>query len=192
MVYSASSVMALQRYGSSTHFVVRHAIYLIPAIGVMLFLKRTSYWRLQSPAVAFALVGVSIMLLVAVYFLDPRHHRWLRLGLVNIQPAEIAKPAIVLFLAYFVAHRAAAINSRFTLWPVVMTVGAVILAVGIPDLGTAVVLGVTAAVVFFVAGWSGATADFCWGSRWWWGWCSSRRSRTGWRGSSTISIRSTS
>ena len=152
MVYSASSVMALQRYGSSTHFVLRHAVYLVPAIGVMLFLKRTSYWRLQTPAVAFALVGVSIMLLVMVYFLDPRHHRWLRLGLLNVQPAEIAKPAIVLFLAYFVAHRAAAINNRYTLWPAVMTVGVVILFVGIPDLGTAVVLGVTAAVVFFVAG----------------------------------------
>ena len=49
------------------------------------------------------------------------------------------------------AHRAPAINNRYTLWPAVMTVGLVILGVGIPDFGTAVVLGVTAAVVFFVA-----------------------------------------
>src|SRR6266576_630198 len=107
---------------------------------------------LFATTVALACFG-TVMLLALVYFFDPRQHRWLRLGgLLNIQPAEVAKPAIVLFLAYFVAHRAAAINNRHTLWPAVMTIGLVILGVGIPDFGTAVVLGVTAAVVFFVAG----------------------------------------
>src|SRR4051794_30642744 len=152
MVYSASSVMAMERYQSSTHFLLRHAIYLAPGLGLMMFLKRTRYPRLQTPAIAFATIGVAVMLLALVYFTDPQH-RWLRLGgVLNIQPAELAKPAIVLFLAYFVAHRAPAINNRHTLWPAVMTIGLVILAVGIPDFGTAVVLGVTAAVVFFVAG----------------------------------------
>src|SRR5207247_1872224 len=107
---------------------------------------------LQTPAVAFVAIGIVTMLLVLVYFLDPVYHRWLRLGLLNIQPAELAKPAIVLFLAYFVAHRAAAINNRYTLWPAVMTIGLVIVFVGVPDLGTAVVLATTAGVVFFVAG----------------------------------------
>jgi cell division protein FtsW len=154
MVYSASSVMAMQdpRYHSSTYFVIRHAIYLVPALLMMMFMKRTRYLKLQTPGIAFATIGSVIILLFLVYLLDPRQHRWLRLGALNIQPAEIAKPAIVLFLAYFVAHRAAAINNRHTLWPAVMTLGLVIVAVGIPDLGTAVVLAVTAAVVFFVAG----------------------------------------
>lgn len=155
MVYSASSVMAMQdpRYHSSTYFVVRHAIYLVPALMLMMFMKRTRYLKLQTPGIAFATIGSVVILLFLVYLLDPRQHRWLRLGgVLNIQPAEIAKPAIVLFLAYFVAHRAAAINNRHTLWPAVMTLGIVIVAVAVPDLGTAVVLGVTAAVVFFVAG----------------------------------------
>src|SRR5258708_3826769 len=154
MVYSASSVMAMENplYRSSTYFVVRHAVYLAPALALMMFLKRTRYTRLQTPGVAFAAIGSVIILLFLVYLLDPRHHRWLRLGLLNIQPAEVAKPAIVLFLAYFVAHRAPAINNRHTLWPAVMTLGLVIVFVGIPDLGTAVVLAATAGVVFFVAG----------------------------------------
>ena len=154
MVYSASSVMAMQspRYHSSTYFVARHAIYLGPALLLMMFLKWKHYLKLQTPAVAFVAIGIVTMLLVLVYFLDSDNHRWLRLGFLNIQPAELAKPAIVLFLAYFVAHRAAAINNRYTLWPAVMTVGIVILFVGIPDLGTAVVLAITAGVVFFVAG----------------------------------------
>jgi len=154
MVYSASSVMAMQdpRYHSSTYFVVRHAIYLIPGLALMMAMKRTRYPRLQTPAVAFATIGIAVMLLILVYFLGARQHRWLRMGFISIQPAEIVKPAMVLFLAYFVAHRARAINNRYTLWPAVMTVGLVIVLVGVPDLGTAVVLGVTAAVVFFVAG----------------------------------------
>ena len=155
MVYSASSVMAMQdpRYHSSTHFVIRHAIYLVPALLLMMFMKRTRYLKLKTPAVAFAAIGSVIILLFLVYLLDPQQHRWLRLGgVLNLQPAEVAKPAIVLFLAYFVAHRAPAINNKHTLWPAVMTLGLVIVAVGIPDLGTAVVLAVTAAVVFFVAG----------------------------------------
>src|SRR4030081_1762284 len=155
MVYSASSVMAMQdpRYHSSTYFVARHAIYLVPGLMMMMFMKRTRYLKLKTPGIAFAAIGTVIILLFLVYLLDPRQHRWLRLGgVLNIQPAEIAKPAIVLFLAYFVAHRAPAINNRHTLWPAVMTLGLVIVAVGIPDLGTAVVLAVTAAVVFFVAG----------------------------------------
>jgi cell division protein FtsW len=152
MVYSASSVMAMQdpRYHSSAYFVIRQAIFLVPGMALMMFMKRISYPKLQTPAVAFATIGCSIMLLALVYFLN--HSRWLRLGSINIQPAEIVKPAIVLFLAYFVSHRAQAINSRHTLWPAVMTVGLVIIGVGIPDFGTAVVLGATAAVVFFVAG----------------------------------------
>ncbi len=93
-----------------------------------------------------------MILLFLVYALDPKYHRWVRLGALSIQPAEVAKPAVVLFLAYFVAHRAAAINNRHTLWPAVMTIGLVIVGVGIADLGTAVVLGGTAAIVFFVAG----------------------------------------
>src|SRR5262249_963759 len=114
MVYSASSVMAMQspRYHSSTYFVARHAIYLAPALLLMIFLKWKLFLTLQTRAFAFVCKGISIMLLFLVSFPDPQYHRWLRLGFLNIHPAERAKPAIVLFLAYFVAHRAPAINNR--------------------------------------------------------------------------------
>src|SRR6266568_7203746 len=93
MVYSASSVMAMQdpRYHSSAYFVIRQAIYLAPGLALMMFMKRTSYPKLQTPAVAFSTIGVSIMLLALVYFVDGHHARWLRLGALNIQPAEVVK-----------------------------------------------------------------------------------------------------
>ena len=152
MLYSASSVMAEQKFGSSWHFVVRQAIWILPSLAVMMFLKRTDYRKLQTPAIAFTAIGLVIMLLGLVFFVDSVHHRWWRMGPVGLQPSELAKPALVIFLAYFVAQRRQAINNRYTLSPAALAVGLVILAVVVADLGTAVVLGVTATVVFFVAG----------------------------------------
>jgi cell division protein FtsW len=152
ILYSASSVIAELNFGSSWHFVLRQGLWLAPALLLMMFLKRTHYRKLQNSTVAFAAIGLVLMLLGLVFFVDSAHHRWLRLGIFGLQPSELAKPALVVFLAYFVAWRAQAINTRYTLYPAALVVGLVILAVVVADLGTAVVLGVTATVVFFVAG----------------------------------------
>ena len=153
ILYSASSIMAQLRYGSAWHFVVRQGAWAVVAVLVMMTLKRTSYRKFQSPAVAFCAIGVALLMLGLVYLTDGAHHRWLRLGPMSLQPSELAKPALVIFLAFFVTWRARAINNpRYTLVPASLAVGLVILTVVVADLGTAVVLGGTAAVVFFVAG----------------------------------------
>jgi cell division protein FtsW len=159
MLYSASSVIAAYKHGSPWHFVVRQCIWMAPSLIIMMLLKRTHYRKLQNPAVAFAAIGIVLMLLLAVFFVDSSHHRWLRLGPVGLQPSELAKPALVIFVAYFVTWRARAINTRYTLAPAALAVGLVILAVVVADLGTAVVLAVTAAAVFFAAG---LERRYCW------------------------------
>ena len=86
---------------------MRQADWAAVAVAVMMALKRTHYRKLQNPAVAFGAIGVAMLLLVAVYFLDSAHHRWLRLGgRSGVQPSELAKPALVIFLAFFVTWRA--------------------------------------------------------------------------------------
>ncbi len=155
MVYSASSVVARVRFGTSAYYIVRQFAWALVAFGFLMYLMRTDYRRLNSAGWAFASIGVVVALLVLVYFVDTRAHRWLRLGPIGIQPSEFAKPALILFLAYFVALRAKAINNRYTLLPALITVGLLAVAVVLADLGTAFVLVVTAAVVFYVAGLSG-------------------------------------
>ncbi len=154
ILYSASSIMAQLGFGSSWHFVIRQVGWAAVAVAAMMMLKRTNYRKFNNPAVAFTAIGLALMLLGAVYFVDSTHHRWLRLGgPIGVQPSELAKPALVIFLAFFVTWRARAINNpRHTLIPAALAVGLVIFAVVVADLGTAVVLGAAAMVVFFVAG----------------------------------------
>src|SRR5437879_5607918 len=156
VVYSASSIMAeiSPRYHSAWYFVKRQAAWAVLAIAIMMALKNTSYTNLKKPAVALSVISVSLMLLVAVLVFDPASHRWLRVyGPIGVQPSELAKPALVIFLAFFVTWRARAINNpRYTLIPAAMAVGGVILLVVVADLGTAIVIGMAAALVFFVAG----------------------------------------
>ncbi len=152
MVYSASSVVAQQKFGTSFYYIYRQLAWAVVAFLVMMLLKRMDYRRLNSASWAFASIMVVLPMLVAVYFLDSHAHRWLRLGPVGIQPSEFAKPALILFLAYFVTERSKKINSRRTLFGACLTVGLLAVCVVVADLGTAAVLVATAAVVFYVAG----------------------------------------
>ena len=119
IVYSASSIMARldARYNSSWYFVFRQAGYAVVAVVVMMALKRTHYQVFQNPAVAFSAIGVALMLLFAVYFVDAEHHRWMRLGgPVGVQPSELAKPALVIFLASSSPGARAPSTTRSTRW----------------------------------------------------------------------------
>ncbi|MBI1899419.1 MAG: cell division protein FtsW [Acidobacteria bacterium] len=151
VVYSASSVMAELRYGSSYYFILRQMGWVaVSLLGFMLFM-RLDYRKFQRPVWALAPVGITIALLITVYFIG-RHHRWLTLGPASLQPSEFAKPALVIFLAYFVTRRLRAINSKYTILPAFLVIALVGMAVVVADFGTAVVLIATSAVVFYVAG----------------------------------------
>jgi cell division protein FtsW len=92
-------------------------------------------------------------LLVFVYFADPRTHRWFKIpGVLSLQPSEFAKPALILFLAYFISRRAHVINDRATIKQAVVAVAMLGFMVVVADLGTALVPVITAVIVFWVAG----------------------------------------
>lgn len=152
IVYSASSVMAQFRYKSGYYFLLRQALFVVPAFLVLMFFKKVDYRKFRSAGWAFGPLGVVVAALVVVYFADPRRHRWLSVAGVGLQPSEFAKPALILFLAWFVARRLHSINNRHTLAPPLLALLFLAGAVVIADLGTAVVLVLTATVVFFVAG----------------------------------------
>jgi cell division protein FtsW len=155
MVYSASSVVAElnPRIRSSFHFVSHQLVWAVFSFIVLMYFKKRDYRRLHSPAWAFGSVGVVLMLRILVFFADSKTHRWFRLeGIGTLQPSEFAKPALLIFLAYFVTQRQETINTRRTMLAVCLPLAVLAATVGIGDLGTAIVMVVPAAIVFYVAG----------------------------------------
>jgi cell division protein FtsW len=156
MVFSASAVMAKERYASGYFFLVRQLGWATGGFLVMTIAMKLDYRRYKHPAVVFSLLGLTTLLLVSVFFLDRAHHthRWIHWGPLSFQPSEMAKPALILFLAYFLANRAKAMDQwRNTVLPAVLpTLVFLGLIVFQPDLGTAIACAAITGCVLFVAG----------------------------------------
>jgi cell division protein FtsW len=155
MIYSASSVVAElnPRINSSFYYAGHQLVWAAVSFIALMYFKRRDYRMLQSPTWAFGSLGVVLFLQILVFFLDSKTHRWFRLvGVGSLQPSEFAKPALIIFFAYFVTQKREAINTRRTIAAASLALAVLAATVGLGDLGTAVVLIVPAAVVFYVAG----------------------------------------
>ena len=156
MLFSASAVYAREQLGSPYALLWRQLLWLALGVAAMLAVLNLDYRRLRQPAAIFTAIFFVLALLVAVLFLDPaRHaHRWIRLGSLSLQPSELAKLVLILFLAYFLDRRRHAVNDApGTLLPaaalVAIFAGLVVLE---PDLGTAVLLLLITGSIFFISG----------------------------------------
>ena len=155
MIYSASSVVAQMnpRIKSSFYFAAHQLVWAMLSFGGLMYFKRRDYRALESPGWAFGSLGVVLFLQILVFFFDPKTHRWFRLeGVGTLQPSEFAKPALAIFFAYFVTQKQDAINSKRTMIAASLALAVIAAAVGFGDLGTALVLIIPAAIVFYVAG----------------------------------------
>src|SRR2546425_868556 len=156
MVFSASAVMAKERYGSAYEFLLKQLVWAIAGLATMFVAMRVDYRRLKHPAFVFPLVGFTTLLLISVFFLDRTHgtHRWFHLGPISFQPSELAKPALIFFLAWFLENKTNAMDDwRNTLLPAVApTVVFLGLIVFQPDLGTALACAGITACILFLAG----------------------------------------
>lgn len=156
MVFSASAVMSREKFGSAYAFLFRQAAGAVVGFAAFAALMNTDYRKLKHPAVVFSLLGVSLFLLVAVFFLDRSHnvHRWIRLGPMSFQPSESAKPALILFLAYFLSERGKDLGDwRHTLLPAALPTALFTALIMLqPDLGTALMCVAVSGAIFFTAG----------------------------------------
>jgi cell division protein FtsW len=156
MVFSASAVIAKERYGSGYTFLLRQLAWAVSGIIAMIATMKIDYRRYKHPAIVFSLLGVTSFLLISVFFVDRAHntHRWIHWGGFSFQPSEMAKPALILFLAFFLESRTKYMNDwRNTLLPAVLpTMVFLGLIVFQPDLGTAIACAAITACVLFVAG----------------------------------------
>ncbi|HEY1463771.1 MAG TPA: putative lipid II flippase FtsW [Terriglobales bacterium] len=156
MVFSASAVIAKERYGSGYFFLLRQMVWAIAGIGTMFIAMRVDYRKYKHPGFVFSMVGLTTLLLISVFFLDRSHHthRWIHWGSFSFQPSELAKPVLILFLAFFLESRCKSMNDwRNTVLPAIiptcMFLGLIVFQ---PDLGTAIACAAITVCILYVAG----------------------------------------
>ncbi len=157
MVFSASAVTAQERYHSPYAFVGRQAGWALAGLLTMTILMKLDYSRYNSPRFIYLALCVTTLLLVLVFFFRDSHnpHRWIRFGgLFTFQPSEIAKPVIILFLAWFLHTRLDQMRDwrQTLLRAAIMPVVFILLIVKQPDLGTALVVAGVTALMLVLAG----------------------------------------
>jgi cell division protein FtsW len=156
MVYSASAIMAERQNGSQFYYVIKQGMWTLIGFGVMWGAMQFNYQQLKRRRIIYGLLLLTIILLVAVFAFSKTNgaHRWIKLYGFSIQPSELSKLVLAIFLAYFLENRA---GEEGDFWRTFVPCGVItgILAVLVvlePDLGTALMLGVIFTVTVFTAG----------------------------------------
>src|SRR5262245_9401146 len=156
MVYSASAVVALQRYQQPYLFLTKQLMWAVLGTAFVLIVMRIDYRNYREPVFVWTCLGAVTLALLAVLFSPPVNNarRWFAVGGLGVQPSELAKLAAIFFMAALLERRMHRINEvRYALLPI----GAVVLGLmGLillePDFGTAMSLAVVAGVMVFAAG----------------------------------------
>lgn len=156
MVYSASAVMALRDNGNQFHYVIKQGMWTTIGLAVMLVAMQFDYTRLRDPRIVYGLLLITVMMLIAVFAFSPVNgaRRWIKLPNFSIQPSELAKLSLTIFLAYFLANRVGEEQSFWrTFLPSAAVTGVLAILITVePDLGTAMMLAVIFGILVYTAG----------------------------------------
>jgi len=157
MVYSASSAIAMKKFGSDYYFLKKQAVFAVIGICALVACRHIPY-TVYRP-LAYPLLALSILLLAAVLF-SPfgvtagGSSRWLRLGPIRFQPSEFARLALIVYLAYSMERKADRIGEfSIGFLPHVVVLGVLsALVLKQPDFGSAAILAFLTWLMMFVGG----------------------------------------
>jgi len=157
MVFSASAVVAQELYHTPYTFVGRQALWALAGVLALVILMHVESSFYNSPRFIYpALCGTTLLLVLVLFFPGSHNvHRWIRFGsILTLEPSEVAKPVLILFLAWFLHTRLDAMRdwkrtlARAAIMPVVF----IALVLRQPDLGTALVLAGVTAMMLMLSG----------------------------------------
>ena len=156
MVYSASALVALERYQQPYLFVTRQVMCAVLGLAVMAVAMRVDYRTYRHDTFVWALLAIVALMLIGVLLSPPINgtRRWFGLGGLGVQPSELAKLAGVLFTALILERRMHRIDElSYSLLPIAIVVGALAgLILLQPDFGTAMSLLLIVVAMVFAAG----------------------------------------
>jgi len=157
MVYSASAIMAADRFHDPLHFLKRQGLWVLLGMGALWAGMRFDYRRLERLVVPLMAASFVLLVLVLVPPFGQEINgtrRWLRLGFVSFQPVELAKLSLLLYLASFLARREEAMASFSRgLLPLLFMAGSMAgLTLLQPDMGNAMVLVILTLALAYLGG----------------------------------------
>jgi len=156
MVYSASAVEATTKFNDGQYYLKRQAVYALLAVVAMWMSSRLDYRRLKilTYPILFAVAGMLVLTISGYGHRAGNADRWLTVGPVHIQPSELAKLAVVMWLAYSLSKKADQVKSfAVGFLPHLFVSGIfMLLCLKQPDFGSAVVLLFLTFTLLFVAG----------------------------------------
>jgi cell division protein FtsW len=153
MVYSASALVALERFQQSNLFLTKQAMWAVLGLAVLAIAMCIDYRSYKNDTFIWGVVGIAGVMLIAVLFAAPVNGttRWFGLGGLGVQPSELAKVACVFFTALMLDRRMHRIDDlSYSLLPIAVVAGGFVgLILLQPDFGTAMsLLGIVAIMVF--------------------------------------------
>jgi cell division protein FtsW len=156
MVYSASAIIAQEENHNQFIYVIKQASWTLIGFGAMYAAMYFDYRLLCNRSLIFALLGVTVLMLLAVFGF-PRvngAHRWIKFGGFSIQPSELSKLALAIFLAYFLEKRAGEEHLFGRTFVPCIAVTGVLAALVLkePDLGTGLMLAAICVTMCYSAG----------------------------------------
>lgn len=156
MVYSASAMLALSEHHGHFYYVIKQAIWTTIGLIAMLAAMQFDYNRLRDRRIVYGLLLLTLFMLLAVFAFSPINgaRRWIKFSGFSVQPSEVSKLALAIFLAYFLEKR---VGEEREFWRTFIPCGMVTallaaLVVAEPDFGTSLMLAVTFVVVVYTAG----------------------------------------
>lgn len=159
MIASASAAVAEAnpRIADAYYYFTRHLIYILIALvagGITLLIPMSLWQRLSGWLLLVAFAGLVLVLVPGIGLEVNGAKRWISIGFLNIQPSELAKLFMVVFLAGFLVRRKNEVKQRLRgiLKPIPLVAAMGLLLLAEPDYGAAVVLAGTVAVMLYLAG----------------------------------------
>jgi cell division protein FtsW len=156
MVYSASAVVALERYQQPYLFLTKQLMWATLGLAFLWLVMGIDYRFYREPVFIWSCLAIVTVSLIGVLFSPPVNNvrRWFAIGGLGIQPSELAKLSAIVFIAALLERRMHRINDiGYSLLPIgIVVTGLVGLIVAEPDFGTAMSLALIAAVMVFAAG----------------------------------------
>jgi len=155
MIFSASAILASDRYHQPFHFYINQIWVAALGLVMVFFIVSVRKPFYQTPLFIYGLLSLSIFLLLACLIMPAigKTNRWIQFYGLRFQPSELAKISLVLFFAFYLDRKKDKLNSFKTLiFPLGVLFIFIFLILKEPDYGTAILIFIICSIMLFIGG----------------------------------------